>query len=103
MNTTTAAPCASLEAVAAALLGMAAATGNRAYARAAAALCAPAGGRPCLDDRSALLELAALLEHDSRLSISRAAMFVALTMDGRHSAESTARRLAKKFRRHLEI
>ena len=86
-------------AVAQALKAIGARTGNRAFGRAAAALLAPPGGRPVIDDEAALAEMQWLIENGHASTTEAAARMVAAALPRAHSLAATTARLARKYRR----
>ncbi|MCW3476333.1 hypothetical protein [Limobrevibacterium gyesilva] len=77
---------------------LASVTRNPHLARVAASLGKP-GGRPPADDADALCQVAWLIESGAATSVEAAARYVARTLDGEHSQDAAATRLARKFRR----
>jgi hypothetical protein len=56
-------------------------------------------GRTMIPDRAALVEMSLLLDRREAASVAAAAKAVARTLQGEHSVEATATRLARKFRK----
>jgi hypothetical protein len=77
---------------------LAAVTGNRAYARAAAALRQPPPGRSSIDDHAALAEARYLVASGQAQSEAHACRLVARTLGPKSSIRSTAERLRRKLR-----
>jgi hypothetical protein len=93
---------AALEQAAVALDLLAQASGDERFARAAGVVRGRHGGRPRINDSAALAQMAALLRDRAAQSVDAAAAYVARSMPGQHSPESTAQRLARKYRRYMQ-
>lgn len=89
-----------IEQVAAFLIGLGAATSDRRFLRAAAALQRSSWGRPSCDDDAQLDEMQWQLESERARSVEQAAGFVAsANPKGEQSFEAARDRLARKYRR----
>jgi len=85
--------------IAAELDDLARRTGDPRARRAAGLLRGRPGHRPEIDDRAALVEVAALLEHQQASSVEEASRLVACTQGGTtHSVGAAAKRIARKYR-----
>jgi sirohydrochlorin ferrochelatase len=87
-------------AVASLLEHLAETSGNRAFRRAARALLARVGRRS-LDDEAQLAQMARVLAEGVAESLPAAARYVAAKLPGRHSLDSAAKRLERKYRKRL--